>query len=114
MKTYDYSITAPVAQGDVMIKRIDSLPEGLEESKAEDGNYVVAHSETGHHHVMSSADCTVWDQDEFRSYVQVDNVVHLRHLRSFDTHETIALPPGKYRITRQREYVADGYRRAQD
>lgn len=111
---YSEDIHAPVAQGDVMIKRIDEFPKDLKPALAEAGNYIVAHSETGHHHVLPAAETEVYDQDEFVSYVRVNNVVALKHLRSFDTHAPIGLPPGNYRITRQREYTPEGFRRAAD
>jgi len=38
----------------------------------------------------------------------------LEHLRSFDTHETIKIPPGIFEIRRQREWVPEGWRRIQD
>ena len=38
----------------------------------------------------------------------------LEHLRTFDTHETLAIPPGVYELRRQREAVPEGWRRAQD
>jgi hypothetical protein len=35
-------------------------------------------------------------------------------MRSFDTHETLNIPPGIYEVRRQREYVPEGWRKAQD
>lgn len=46
-----YEGTSPVAQGDMMMRKVDSLPDGLLPVDAEDGNYILTHSETGHHHV---------------------------------------------------------------
>jgi len=104
------------AQGDMLLTKVDSMPEGLELMKPDSGNYVVAHSETGHHHVISEQDVEVFESanDEFVLYVVVNNETTLRHLRSFDTHAPINLTPGTYRINRQREYTPEGYRRAQD
>ena len=48
MKTFQKQ----AAQGDLFIRRIDSLPEGVKSATAESGAYIVAHSETGHHHVV--------------------------------------------------------------
>ena len=111
---YHETETRPVAQGDVTIMRVDEIPADLKKAEPEDGHHIVAHSETGHHHVLPVSDVTVYDQDEFVSYVEIDNVVYLKHLRSYDTHAPIGLPPGKYRFTRGREYTPEGYRRAQD
>lgn len=104
------------AQGDLNIIAVDSLPDGLVEKKAEkDGKHILAHSETGHHHVVDGSTVRVLDQDEFTSYMEVKEETNVVHLRSFDTHETIALPPGNYLLTRQIEDDGlDGWRRAAD
>ena len=107
----------PVAQGDVRLVPCDAIPDGLAVQAPEDGKHVLAHSETGHHHAMAvSPEVTVWDQDDFVSYVENrgENVIELKHFRSFDTHAPIGIPPGKFRVVRQREYTPEGYRLAQD
>lgn len=103
------------AQGDLNIFLCDSIPSGLKEKTTDnDGNHVLAHSETGHNHVVDGSCVRVFEEDEFVSYLEVSEQSNVVHLRSFDTHETIQLPEGKYRITRQREYTPEGYRRAAD
>lgn len=104
------------AQGDLLITKVDVIPPDLELMSAENGNYVVAHSETGHHHILPQEDVDVFQaaNDEFVLYLVVNNETELRHLRSFDTHESIKVPPGMYRINRQREYTPEGFRRAAD
>ncbi len=107
----------PVAQGDVTIRATDNIPEGLDRQKPENGLQILAHSETGHHHALAvDPNVLVFDQDEFVSYVdnRTDNVIELKHHRSFDTHGPIGIPPGKHKITRQREYTPEGFRRATD
>ena len=112
MKTFDKI----AAQGDVFFKKIDTLPDGLKEMKAENGVHVVAHSETGHNHVIKEQEAKIYanDNDPFVAYLVVDNTAKLEHMRLFDTHETILFKEGIYKITRQREYTPEGYRRAQD
>lgn len=105
-----------IAQGDVYLEATTEKPFGAEQ-QPENGLLVLAHSETGHNHALAySDDVTVWDVDEFTSYVEnrSDNVIELRHHRSFHTHAPVGIPPGTFKITRQREYTAEGYRRAQD
>lgn len=108
------------AQGDVMFKRINKLPSDLREIEAKDDKYIVAHSETGHHHVIQEQKGVKLYQpvnDNFIAYLVVDNTakdVRVEHMRGFDTHETIAFSPGIYEVRRQREYTPEGYRRAQD
>lgn len=111
MKTFTYQ----AAQGDLLITKVEELPSDLVAAKKE-GDHIVAHSETGHNHVISSGDCDMYAaaNDDFVLYLVVHKEAELRHLRDFDRHETIKVPPGKYRINRQREYIPDGFRRAAD
>lgn len=105
------------AQGDMLIKRIAELPKDVIEAKAENGNYILAHSETGHNHVVKEETGVKFYQhanDNFIAYLVVDNEAKVEHMRSFDTHETIGFKKGIYEIRRQREYTAEGFRRAAD
>jgi len=106
------------AQGDMMLIRIAELPAGMTEIPAANGQHVLAHSETGHNHVVMDRPTVrhFSAMDEFRSYLEVtgDEPVELEHLRSFDTHESIQINPGIYEVRRQREYTPEGFRRAAD
>ena len=113
MKTVTYK---PSFQGDVMIRRIDNVPTTVKLATAENGNWIIAHSETGHHHVVQerSAQLLIDETNAFIAYLCVSEPAVLEHLREFDTHAPYALPPGNYEIRRQREYVPEGWRRAAD
>lgn len=105
------------AQGDIFITKIDSLPKDLREMKHDDNQYIVAHSETGHHHTLPTKGVKVYEasNDPFVLYVAIDNeYADLTHNRSFDTHAPIRLKNGVYRINRQREYTPEGWRRVAD
>jgi hypothetical protein len=102
------------AQGDLNLFSVSVIPDGLTKLEPHDGQHVLAHSETGHHHVIDGNTVRVYKEDEFVSYLDVEQPSNVVHLRSFDRHETIQLPPGKYRVTRQREYTPEGFRVAQD
>jgi hypothetical protein len=116
MKTF----TKMAAQGDFIIIRIDDIPANVEKLEAENGQYVIAHSETGHNHVMTMERVqafkpkNVEDRDLYELFLSVEQPTEINHLRSFDTHETLLVPPGNYQVRRQREYVPEGYRRAAD
>ena len=43
------TFTDMAAQGDLLIQRVDTFPENLERVAPENGQHIVAHSETGHH-----------------------------------------------------------------
>ena len=109
------------AQGDLLIRRVGAIPAGLVPMSTENGVFIVAHSETGHHHVIEAhPGVIVYDTDDpLVSYLQVieatdETETLIRHLRTFDTHESIKVAPGNYEIRRQREYAPEGWRRAAD
>lgn len=108
----------PMAQGDVLFVPVDSIPADAKPAMVENGFYIIAHSETGHHHVIDRARADVYEaaDDTFVSYIRaLGGGAEIVHKRSFDTHPTIGFEPNKtYKAFRQREHVAEGFRRAQD
>lgn len=130
MKTFNKQ----AAQGDMLIRVIDKLPDNVKLSETENGNFVLAHSETGHNHVVKAQKGVEFyqnDNDPFVAYLVIDHKkvegdVQVKHLRDYDTHETISFFTGDtfskvkdkvkkvYEIRRQREYTPEGFRRAQD
>lgn len=117
MKTFNIC----AAQGDLLIRRVDALPKGIKPITAEKGKYIVAHSETGHHHIIAERPNVklYTTGDPMVSYLQVveatdETETLLEHLRNFDTHETISIPVGTFEIRRQREYTPEGWRRVED
>ena len=108
--------TLPSFQGDLMIRRVDAIPAGFITAIPESGYFIVAHSETGHHHVVKecSAQLLIDETNAFIAYLNVAEPTELEHLRSFDTHESYLLSPGKYEVRRQREHIPEGWRRAAD
>lgn len=104
------------AQGEITIRRIGDVPTkrktraGCAPLALEAGKFVIGHSETGHHHVLSSnvgAEVMVLDRppEGMRIlYAILENPTSLDHLRGHDTHESIALPPGEYEFRIAREY----------
>jgi hypothetical protein len=109
------------AQGDVCFIRVKRLPNGLTETKPEDGALIITHSETGHHHIMmldrveDRANVRLYSGDNpLIAWLEVNRPTALEHKRNFDTHEPILFPPGIYQIRRQREYVPEGFRQVQD
>jgi hypothetical protein len=117
MKTFK----TQAAQGDLLIRRISSLPKNAVKAKSDNGNFVVAHSETGHHHIVAERPNVAYftTDDPMISYLQVveatdETEVLIEHLRSFDTHESIVVSPGIYEVRRQREYTPEGWRKVAD
>lgn len=104
------------AQGDCMIIKIDSIPKSAIKSHRKGSKIIVAHSESGHHHVIERNDVVMFDDptDPLCSFLDVPVIAELIHERSFDTHETLQIPAGKYMIRRQREWTPEGWRMVQD
>ena len=94
--------------GDVMIGRVDALPENAKKR----GNVILAYGEsTGHsHRVADPTTATLFEVDDLL-YIKVikapAQVVH-------EEHATIALPEGIYRVWQQREYSPEEIRRIVD
>ena len=113
MKTFDKL----AAQGDLLIIKIDELPTDISPLETNDDCIIIAHSETGHNHIMEKAHVKAFvpkKPDIYQMFIQVDEPTPIEHLRSFDTHEPIMVTPGTYEIRRQREYTPKGYRRVAD
>ena len=104
------------AQGDIYIRRVDTLPKNAVLSQPENGVNIVTHSETGHHHVMTAERTKMYTIPDsiMDVFLVVDDAATLEHMRPHDTHETIAFNKGIYHVRRQREYVPEGYRRVED
>lgn len=105
-----------VAQGDMLIVRIDELPADVRKQEAENGEIVVTHSETGHNHVIKDTEnVNMYEaaNDNLKAYLVVDNEpVDLIHKRSYHTHETVRIKEGVYAIYRQRQHDVYGEIRA--
>jgi len=106
------------AQGDFILIAVDAIPATAKLQDIDGAHFIVAHSETGHNHVIERARAVVYEaaDDEFVAYIRsLGDGAEIEHKRNFDTHETIALPPNRtYQVRRQREYVPEGFRRAAD
>lgn len=108
----------PIAQGDALFVPVcrDATGEAIAPIE---GHYIVAHSETGHNHVIEAEPRVRMfkGMDAFRDllFIEGDAPVEVKHLRDHHTHATVMLAPGAWEVRRQREYdPMEGFRRAQD
>lgn len=108
-------------QGEIYFIRIDKLPASAIPVKPEDGKFIVAHSETGHHHVIEARPNVKYysTDNPLVSYLQVVEATDateaiLKHLRTFDTHEPISFHEGIYCAVTGRESAPEGWRKVQD
>lgn len=101
-------------QGDVLIVPVSKLPKGLKPVPREAGRAVLAHGEvTGHAHAIKDDRAALFSDPKLAAifmYVSGDGPVALEH----DEHDTIQVPPGTYRIIRQREYHPQEIRQVAD
>lgn len=94
------------AQGDVLFLRVDApVPGGLTEAPRGPDGYVVAHSETGHHHVIRDGGARLFlSSDRMVDILEVTSSgATVEHLRSYDTHAPRTLAPGVWEVRRQRQ-----------
>ena len=101
------------AQGEITVIRLGGVPKDKKlpgvTMKAEGGNFVIGHSETGHHHVIEAKGASVSILDKQPEGMRVlrailENPTSLDHLRDHDTHDPIKLEPGLYEFRIGREF----------
>lgn len=115
MRTFD----KVAAQGELRFLRLPKnfkIPAGATKVEPANGHVIVGHSETGHHHVMD-AECTTMlrlPDSILECLLVVERPDELKHLREFDTHESLGFEPGIYKVTTAREHTPEGWRRAAD
>lgn len=92
-------------QGDVLLVPCPKIPSGAIPESPEEGLVVLARGETtGHRHVMIADRVAYFREDGSGSggFIKVSGTepVDLSH----EEHSPLAIPPGNYRVVRQREY----------
>lgn len=103
------------SQGELTIKRIGdncnsaAPPEGYVNISPEDGRLIIGHSETGHVHFIDTGGVSVAVLERPSEAMRILHMIvsepkELKHLRSFDTHESLLLTPGVYEVRTAREY----------
>jgi len=89
-------------QGDLLIRKIEKLPEGL---KIDPTNIIVFGEATGHAHRLNGG--SVVKSKEGLIYLDIKNKAEISH----EEHKTINLEAGKYAVVRQREYLMEDMER---
>ena len=99
-------------QGDVLIEKVAKLPPNLNLQKATNGRIILALGEaTGHHHSLAADPADWWKQDKTgEQFLTVKEATTVEH----QEHAPITLPPGNYRVRRQREYTPEVIRNVRD
>ena len=90
-------------QGDVLIVRVDELPENAVQAQPALRGVVLAEGEaTGHAHTMSAETVTKYQALE-RDWIVVKEPTPLTH----EEHNVINIAPGTYWVLRQRVYTPE-------
>jgi hypothetical protein len=90
-------------QGDVLVQKVDKMPENANPVKWE-GRVILQHGEvTGHCHAISTDYARMYTAKGQRYLEIYKPGAKLNH----EEHGTIALPEGFYRVIQQREYVPE-------
>jgi hypothetical protein len=98
-------------QGDILITKADDFEVGeAKEVKPKNKKLILAEGElTGHHHYVNETHARMYTVGAML-YLLLEKTKLLRH----QEHKQITLPPGKYKITRQREYTPEEIRNVAD
>lgn len=101
-------------QGDVMVRRIDSLPKSAKDVTPK-GRIVLAYGEvTGHAHAIAEGEAREFSMADagtaVRRFLSVVKEATVKH----EEHAPIPLPPGFYEIVQQREYTPEAIRNVAD
>lgn len=90
--------------GEIMLMPVTEVPAGYDHYATQD--YIVGHSESGHHHVLESpVDFEVIsDKDRTDLYFRLFKPAQLVHQKQTDRHRTLTIPAGLYKRFHDTEY----------
>ena len=98
-------------QGDCFLEAVNEIPRDAKASQPRNGRFVLLDGEaTGHHHSVAVCDDVEMFERGGTLYLRVNQETPLEH----QEHNTVPLPPGNYRMTRQREYWDEEIRHVVD
>lgn len=87
-----------IRHGDVLIEKVDELPEG----KKVDRKWLFEGEVTGHAHRIDVGE--IFESRDGELYLRVDKLTKVTH----EEHKTVTLPKGVYRVRQKRQYTPDG------
>jgi hypothetical protein len=109
---YEFDITRKsIPQGDCYLIPIKAVPSYALPVAAENGQFIITHSESGHHHVvMERPDIRQFcGKNIFRGFLDVVNgPTEILHLRDHHTHAPQTIAPGAWLIQRQAAHTPKG------
>ncbi|MDE2101282.1 MAG: hypothetical protein KGL39_28810 [Patescibacteria group bacterium] len=96
-------------QGDVLIEAVATIPADAVKQKPGQRIILALGEATGHHHSLE-ADAADWWKAGEEQFLELSAPAEVTH----QEHGAIALPAGRYRVTRQREYSPEAIRNVAD
>lgn len=91
-----------VRHGEVLLLPVNKVLKGKTTQHKE---FIVGHSETGHHHVLKSkTEFTVQDIDKAMVYLQLFEPATLSHQKTVNRHKDLVIPAGTYKVVHKQEY----------
>lgn len=99
----------PIRHGEVILKEVEYIPEGAQ-LKEEVFSTIVAHSETGHHHILEVKDkidgskikVFSWNGEKYLEVPQFSSLWHQKTGK--DIHTPHEVQPALYKITIKKEF----------
>ena len=97
-------------QGDVLLVKVDAVPEGAKKRRVKSKRIVLAEGEaTGHSHSLAAGGVALYEHDG-RRFVDLSHTNTLEH----EEHSPVGMDPGTYEVVRQREYSPEEIRNVAD
>lgn len=91
-----------IRQGDVLLVPVREIPADAKPVKRRRGRLILAEGEvTGHHHAIAEPDVELLETKAHEVFL---SVMAAPALLVHEEHATLTIPPGTYRVVRQREY----------
>lgn len=97
----------PIRHGEILLMPVKSIPTGRKMTITKVDQFIVGHSETGHHHVLeSNKDITfeVTQDEKEQLYFRLFVPTNLVHKKATDKHKTLKVPAGLYKRFHDTEY----------
>jgi hypothetical protein len=93
------NMSKPIRHGECLL-----LPVTDEVAGTQHTSFIIAHSETGHHHVLESKKPFTISKSDKQFLIELFEPAKLVHKKTTDKHKTLPVAPGKYKVIYKNEY----------
>jgi hypothetical protein len=96
------NILKPIRHGEIMLVPANKVPKG---KTTKHTNFIIGHSETGHHHVIESRNPFEMTETETGElYIKLFGDAAIVHKKTTDKHKTLTISKGIYQRFHDTEY----------